>query len=65
MPNKNMHSKYSLTYKKTAVKYLNRLEPKVFDKILFQLLKISQGFEEGLDIEKMKGHEITYRLRIG
>jgi hypothetical protein len=49
-----MHSKYQIIYKKSAVKYLNRLEPKVFDKIVFQLLKISQGFEEGLDIEKMK-----------
>jgi hypothetical protein len=37
-----MHSKYRLVYKKTAIKYLNRLEPKVFEKIVFLLLKISQ-----------------------
>lgn len=65
MQKKSMHSKYRLTYKKTAFKYLNRLEPKVFEKIVFLLLKISQWFEEGLDIEIMKGEIDTYRLRLG
>lgn len=60
-----MHSKYSLNYKKSAVKYLNRLDTKTVDKIIFQLLKISQGFEEGLDIEIMKWYQNLYRLRIG
>jgi len=65
MQKKSIHSKYRLVYKKTAIKYLNRLEPKVFEKIIFHLLKLSQWFEEWLDIECMKGEIDTFRLRLG
>lgn len=65
-----MHSsgwqKYVINFRSSAAKYLARLEKRVYEKITFQLLRISLWFEEGMDIVKMQGGEPDiYRLRIG
>ena len=58
--------KYTVEFKKTALKEFNKLPLKMQDKILevAEFLKVNP-YSEVLQTKKIKGHDRLYRVRIG
>ncbi len=54
---------YDIRYSSSAIKFLKKLEKKASKKIYTGLQRLVSG-AENVDVKKLKGHDVLYRLRI-